>query len=271
MLKTLQILSFLLIFSGITLAQGDLDLTQFGSVKDLETEFEDFNNGVHAGMGVLDWTDASGPSVFRFSAGVYMGVASVKKNETIGINNDFYMPAGAGIQLGFGTAGFELYFRYLPELELSGANLKSLGFGAKYELTDLIPIPAFPATALFVDYNTMTFGITETNTVVVDGVSGDVKTGINLDFSTINIGTMMSYDFLVARVYGKIAVELGSTDMSWNQAVLIAGQVVADGTSGTLDATGFRYAVGLAAFGIKVEVGGRGSNLFAGLGYGISI
>ncbi|KAA3617402.1 MAG: hypothetical protein D8M58_02515 [Calditrichaeota bacterium] len=271
MYKFLHSLLILLLISGVSFAQVDLDLTEYSSVKDLESEFEDFNNGIHAGMSVLDWTDASGPSVFRFSAGVFFGVGSIEKNEAIGIDDDLYFPGGAGIQLGFGTAGFEAYGRFLPELEMSGANVKVLGFGLKYEITDLIPVPAFPATALFADYNTMTFGATETNSVTVQGVTGDVKTGINLDFSTINIGAMMSYDLVVARIYGKLGVELGSTDMTWNQAIVTNGVVVPNEITGTLDSTGFRFAAGLALFGFKVEVGGRGSNLAAGVGYGISI
>ncbi len=271
MYNFLQSLLISLLFLGISFAQGDLDLTQFSSVNDLESEFEDFNNGIHAGMSALDWTDASGPSVFRFSVGIFLGLGSVSKNETIGLEDDAYIPAGAGLQVGFGSAGFEAYGRFLPEVEASGAKLNVLGFGIKYELTDLIPVPAFPATALFADYNTMSFGITEKNDVTVNGVTGEVSTGINLDFSTINIGTMMSYDFVVARIYGKLAVEMGSTEMSWNQAVLSNGIVVPMDQSGTLESTGFRYAVGLALFGFKAEVGGRGSNMFAGVGYGISI
>jgi len=264
----LQSLSIILILSGILFAQGDLDLTQFESANDLKSEFEDFNNGTYAGMSALDWTDASGPSVFRFSAGVFAGFGSVAKNKDIGFDSDIFVPT-TGLQVGFGTAGFELYARIMPELEFSSAKLKALGFGLKYELTDLIPVPAFPSTALFVDYNTMDLGVNENRSI--DGTTQKVKSQIDLNFSTINIGAMMSYDFIVARVYGKLAVELGNTDMSWNSATAVGGVPVENTIKDELESTGFRYAVGLALFGIKAEVGGRGSNLFAGLGYGISI
>lgn len=269
MLRFLQSLLIICFISGISLAQGDLDLTQFESVNDLESEFEDFNNGILAGMSALDWTDASGPSVFRFSAGIFVGLGGIEKNKLIGIDDDLFTPGGIGLQLGFGTVGFEFYARFLPEFEVSDADLKTLGFGIKYELTNLIPIPAFPSTALFVDYNTMDLSVNDKREI--PGVSSKINSEIELKFSTINIGAIMSYDFIVARIYGKLAVELGNTDMSWNSVTNAAGSPVEKTITGDLKSTSFRYAVGLVLFGVKVEVGGRGSNLFAGLGYGISI
>ncbi len=269
MLRFLQSLIILFFLAGVSTAQGDLDLTQFSSASDLESEFENFNNGIYAGMSALDWTDASGPSVFRISAGVFMGFGSVEKNKNIGIPDDVYIPGGAGLQVGFGTAGFELYGRFMPEMELSDAKTKTLGFGFKYEITDMFPVPGFPSTALFVDYNSMEMGVNKNRDI--DGTNQEVKSQIELKFSTINIGAMMSYDFLVARIYGKLAVEMGTTDLSWNSATVLAGNPIEETITGELESTGFRYAVGIAAFGFKAEVGGRGENLFAGIGYGISI
>ncbi len=75
----------------------------------------------------------------------------------------------------------------------------------------------------------------------------------------------------MARVYGKLAVETGTTTLDWNQAVLQGNTVVSDEQSGEVDSNGFRYALGVVAFGLRLEAGGRGSNLFFALGYGISI
>lgn len=267
---TVITLSFL-IFTGVIFAQDNINLSEFASVKALESEFEDFNNGVYAGLSALDWTDGSGPSLFRISAGVFMGFGSISKNKLIGLSEDLFMPAGAGLQVGFGTAGFEAYARYSPEFELSGVNQAMLGFGIKYEISDLIPVVGFPSTALFADYNTLDFGVSKTKEVTVDNVTGDVKTGVDLAFSSINIGAIMSYDFVVLRVYGKLAVELGDTELTWNQAVAVANAIQATEQTGNVDSTGFRYALGLVLFGFKAEAGGRGSNLFAAIGYGISI
>lgn len=257
-------------FAGFSFGQDNLDFSLLTS-GELEKEVEDLNNGMHAGMSVLDWTDASAPSLFRFSAGVFLGFGAADKNPTIGLKEDVFFPAGAGIQVGFGTAGFEAYARLLPKMETFDYSLNSLGFGLKYEISDMIPAPGLPAIALFADYNTMDFGLNNTNTVTLEGVSGDVNTDIALAFSTINIGAIASYDLVVLRVYAKLAVELGSTDIDWNRAVVSGNSIVAEKTKLSLDSTGFRYAAGLVLFGLRAEIGGRGGNMFAGLGYGISI
>ena len=259
------------LMSGFVFAQDNLNFTQFDS-KQLNKEIENFNNGMQAGLSVLDWTDATCPSIFRISAGIFLGFGSADKNPAIGLKDDIFFPASAGLQLGFGTAGFEAYARLLPKTDAFNYSLKGLGFGIKYEISDLIPAPGMPALALFADYNTLGFALNQSKIATVDNFSGRVQTDISLDYSTINIGTIMSYDFVVLRVYGKLAVEIGSTDMKWNRAVLDnSDNVVADKTSGTFDGTGLRYAVGVVLFGVRAEVGGRGSSMFAGVGYGISI
>lgn len=271
MSKYLITLLSLLLFSSFSFAQSDLDLTSFGSVKELEKEFEDFNNGIYAGMSALDWTDASGPSVFRISAMVFASVGSIPKNTALNISDDIYTPSGLGAQVGIGTMGFEAYVRMLPEVELDGVKYKSLGFGLKYDLTSLIPVPGFPATAIFVDHNTMDFGISKSKQVTVSGQTGDINTGVDLGFVTNNVGLMMSYDLLLVRVFGKVAMEMGTTSTTWNQGVVSNGQVVEEKVSGEIDSNGFKISAGFTAMGIRAEVGTRGGNLFAGLGYGISI
>jgi len=248
---------------GTSFAQDDLDFTNYTSMKQLEGDFEDLNNGVYAGMNALDWTDASAPSLFKFSADILLGFGSVGKNPDIGIKDDLFFPTAAGLQLGFGTAGFEAFARFMPETEAFSYKMKALGFGLKYEISDMIPVPGFPSVALFADYNTLDFGVNENRDV--NGVK--YKSKIDMSFSSVNIGTILSYDFVVARVFGKLGVDMGSTDLSWNSVVNNTENLV----KGDLSGTGFRYSIGAALFGFRAEIGGRGSNMFAGLGYGISI
>jgi hypothetical protein len=270
MKKMLQTLLVVFVLTGIGFAQDNLNFTALTS-GDLKKEIEDLNSGMNAGMSVLNWTDGSAPSLFKISAGIFLGFGSAGKNPTIGLKDDVFFVSGAGLQAGFGTAGFEVYARLLPETDAFDYSLKSLGFGLKYEISDMFPGPGLPDIALFADYNTLDFSLNQEKTVTVDNVSGDVNTDIKLAFSSINIGAIASYDLVVVRVYGKLALELGSTDMDWNRAVLSGNNIVADKTSSSLTDTGFRYAIGAVLFGFRAEIGGRGSNLFAGLGYGISI
>ncbi|HHM02560.1 MAG TPA: hypothetical protein ENJ15_06065 [Caldithrix abyssi] len=269
----LSLLSLFLLI-GTTSAQSDLDFTNFSSLDALADDMDGINNAAYAGMNVLDWTDASGPTLFRISAGVFLGVGSFDQNPAIGLTEDGYLPAGIGLQAGFGTMGFEAYARYFPETEVQGLSLQVLGFGLKYELSDLIPIPAFPAIAIFADYNTMGFAINASRDVYLsDGVTkaGTVDSGIDLQFSSINIGAMISYDLLLIRVYAKAAYDIGKTDVSWIYATASSvGSVQESSQTGTLDNAALRLAAGVSIFGIKAEVGTRNGSQFAGLGYGIA-
>jgi len=273
----MRILSVLLLaltlFTGPLFAQSDLDFTTFSDLDKLSEQMDGINNAAHASMNVLDWTDASGPTLFRISAGIFVGAGSFPANEAVGLTEDGYLPAGLGLQAGFGTMGFEAYARFFPETEVQGLSLQVLGFGLKYELSDLIPIPAFPALAVFADYNTMGFAINDSRDVYLDNgeKAGTVDSGIDLKFSTVNIGAMISYDLLLVRVYGKIAYDMGTTDVSWVYATATqVGQVNASEQSGTLDSNGLRLAVGASIFGIKAEIGTRSGSTFAGLGYGLT-
>jgi len=267
----MHIVLALLLFSGFSFAQFDLDLTKYAKVSDLEKDFEGFNNSIHAGMSTLEWTEAGAPSVFGGSVNVFYAMSSLEKAPAIGLSDEGFTPSALGLQVGFGTAGFEVYARYLPAFETGSADLSVLGFGLKYDLSDLIPVPALPAISAYASYNTQTLSASVSKNVTINNISGDVKTGMELDFSTINIGAIVGYDLIVLSIYGKAAVELGSTDMTWNQAVAQGNTVVGQKSTGTFDNTGFRYAVGLALFGIRAEFSGRGSNIALGVGYGISI
>ena len=233
---------------GLSFGQfGGLDFSNYSSIADLEKEVEDLNNSFHSGMNVLTWTEASAPSVIGLSIGVYSGFGGVDKNANINLKDGGFVIGSAGIQAGFGTAGFEIFARYLPEMDLGDLKSSALGFGLKYDISDMIPAPGFPSTSLFVDYASQDISI------------NDIEMGL----SSINIGTIVGYDLIVIGVYGKLAVELGNTEVTWDTP---AGEV-----KGDLDSTGFRYAVGVTLFGFRLEGGGRGSSYSVGLGYGISL
>jgi hypothetical protein len=224
-------------------------------------------------MSALDWTDASAPTLFRFSAGVFTGFGSFDASEKIGLKDGGVALGNIGAQVGFGTAGFEAYARFFPETELSDVKLKTLGFGIKYELSSIVPVPLFPAFGIYADYNTLDFGLNGKRTGVLEGnIPYETKAGIDLSLTTINIGVIASKDFILFRIYGKLAYEIGKTDITWNSASGTGGiDYVVLEQNEEFDNNGLRYGVGLTLMGIRAEVGGRGSNLFLGLGYGISI
>jgi len=271
---TVAILS-IFILSNISFAQSNLDLTKFSSMDKFESQFSDINNAIYGGMNVLDWTDGSGPTLFRISAGLFVGVGQFSASDLIGLSSDGYTTAGVGVQAGFGTAGFEAYARFFPHTNVRGLQLKALGFGLKYEITKLISVPMFPATSIYVDYNTVDFGLDDTRDVYFSGSTtkaGTVSSGIDLGFKSVNVGAIFSYDLLLLRVFAKVAYGSGSTDMSWIYATAPSEVTVTSVTkTGTLSSSALRLAAGFAIFGIRAEVGIRKDNMFAGLGYGISI
>lgn len=275
MRKLLLVTIFVFLLSGSSFAQSDMNLTEFGSISSLKKQIEPFTDAFHSGLNVLTFTDASAPSVFGVSVSVFSGFSSIEKNPDIGLKDEGYIISTLGAQAGFGTAGFEIYLRYFPELETSGFKIDAIGFGLKCDLTDMIPVTGFPSTSAYVEYNSQNFSVNKNRSVSVDdgtgnNVNGTVKSGIDMGFSTINIGAIVGYDLVLLGVYGKLGVELGNTNISWNQAVVSNGVVVADGNSGDISSTAMRYAIGLTLFGFRAEFGGRGSNTSAGLGYGIS-
>jgi hypothetical protein len=261
-------------------AQGDLDFTKYADNLDtVEDEVQNLTDAVHAGMNVLDWTDGSCPSVFRFSVGVFAGFGSFDAQKEIGLDEKGITPSGMGIQGGFGTAGFEAYIRFFPEIEMSNVKYKSLGFGLKYELSDMIPIPTFPAVGIYCDYNTLNFGVNGKRDVMYEEVgqdpvkAGEIGAGVDMAFSTINIGLIVSKDLVALRIYGKLAYEIGKTNIDWKTSQALSdAEISAEQTkSDEFTNSGLRYGVGISLFGIKAEAGGRGSNLYVGVGYGISI
>jgi Family of unknown function (DUF6588) len=269
------IMIVLLSFSFSFAQLGDMDLTDFGSISDVKKEIEPFTDAFHSGLNVLTFTSAEAPSVFGISLSVFTGFSSIEKNPDIGLTEEGFTFSTLGVQAGFGTAGFEIYARYFPEFKTSGFNIDALGFGLKYDLSDMIPVTGFPSTALYGEYNTQSFGVNDKRNVTVDNgvggtISGTVQSGIDMSFSTINIGAIVGYDLIIIGIYGKLGVEIGNTNLPWNQAVATSGQVVKAEKSGDIETTAMRYAVGLTLFGFRAEIGGRGSNTSAGLGYGIS-
>lgn len=273
---TITIIAALFFLSLPGFAQSDLDLTKYSSIDPIKDDVQNFTDGLHAGLSALDWTDGSAPTLFRISAGVFTGFGSFDASEKIGLESGGVTLGNIGAQVGFGTAGFEVYARYFPQIDISDVQLKTLGFGLKYELSNLVPVPLFPALGVFADYNTLDFGVNATRRGTVPDapmVQYETKAGIDMSFSTVNIGLIASKSFLLFSIYGKVAFEMGKTDITWNSVTSsnVADQYVTVEQNEEIDNNGFRYGVGFTLMGIRAEVGGRGSNLFLGLGYGISI
>ncbi len=271
----MTLLALGILFYGSVFAQSDLDFSKYSNLDAVEDEVQNVTDGIHAGMSALDWTDGSAPSVLGLSVSVFTGFGSFKASEEIGLQDGGIALGNVGAQVGVGTAGIEVYARYFPETEFSDVKLKTLGFGLKYELSKLIPAPMFPAIGLYADYNTLDFGVNTRRTGTLEGgVEYSTKAGIDLSLSTINIGVIVSKSLIFVSFYGKLAFEMGNSDITWNSAVA-SGGVMQGYTilqqSQEFDNNGIRYGVGIKLMGIRAEVGGRGSNLYLGLGYGISI
>lgn len=255
---------FIVLFStGSAFSMDPLDFSDFDSIDQIESHFNDLNRSVYAGMNTLTWSSADAPSVFGFNVNVITGFGSFDANPEIGIDEKGILPAFAAFQAGLGTAGFEAYARVMPELELeSDIKAQTLGFGLKYKLSDLLPIPGFPDVSVFGEYNT--YGLKQNRDIATE--FGTIDSGIDLNFKSTNFGVLIGKSFTVVDVYGKAGYQSGTTDMAWNQA-LEGG--ITNRIEGDFSDSHFAYAVGLSVVGIKAEAGARGDNFSFGLGWGI--
>jgi len=275
MRQSIKIFTLVFVISGMVYAQTDIDFSEYTNLDAVEDEVQNVTDGIHAGMSALDWTSGSAPSLLGFSVSVFTGFGSFDASEKIGLEDGGVALGNVGAQVGIGTGGIEAYARFFPETELSDVKLKTLGFGLKYELSKLIPAPMFPAVGVYADYNTLDFGINDTRSGTLDGdIKYSTDAGIDMSLTTINVGVIVSKSLILVSFYGKLAYEIGKTDVSWNSVVLsggtMAGYTVVE-QSQEFDNNGIRYGVGMTLMGIRAEVGGRGSNLYLGLGYGISL
>lgn len=248
---------------GTAFSMDGLDFSDFGSVGEIESDFEDFNRAVYAGINTLTWTGAEAPTTFGIGFGLVTGFGSFKANPVIGIEESGVLPASGAFQVGFGTAGFEAYARFLPEVEItSDIKTRLFGVGLKYELPGLFDGPGLPDLAIFAEYNTLELKQDKE----IDTQYGMIDSGIDLKFKSANAGILISEDFEFIRIYGKAGIQSGTTDMMWNQAL---EDGLTNRIEGNISDTAFAYAVGISFAGLKAEVGGRGSNLGFGLGWGL--
>jgi hypothetical protein len=262
-MKKLALILFIVLFStGSAFSMDTLDFSDFDSVDMIETHFSDLNRSVYASINTLTWSSADAPSVFGFNVGLVAGFGSFDANTELGIEDKGILPAFTALQAGFGTAGFEAYARALPEMELgSDIKARTLGFGLKYELSNLFPTRGFPDVSLFGEYNT--YSLMQNRDIMTE--FGTIDSGIDLDFESTNFGVLIGKSFPAVSVYGKAGYQSGTTDLAWNQA-LEGG--ITNRVEGNLSDSQFAYAVGLSFAGIKVEAGARGSNYAFGLGWG---
>lgn len=278
-MKKLTLIGLAVLASTVTFGQA-LKIDNLKTLSSKEKDgIQSLTDGLQGGLSSLEWTDGSGPTLFRISVGVYAGLGSYEEAKSIGIDKAGMVPS-AGIQVGLGTMGAEGYFRMLPSLTFGDASIGSMGFGLKYDLTSLIPVVGFPSTSAYVGYGTINakFETTvEKVTANVQGTPTEVTVGkkvsAEIKSSTFNMGVITSYDLVILRVFARAAFEAGNSDLDW------AGfEPVVNGNSAsfsewksneTFGNSGMRLGVGLSLFGIKAEVGTR-NGLYAGAGYGFS-
>ncbi len=285
-MKKLIVLAFSLVFAGSAFAQADLDLSQYQKLTGAaEDGVQGMTDGLHAGLNSLEWTDGSGPDVFRLGISLYTGLGTIPAEPAIGLKDDAYFPSFGG-QVNLGTMGAEVYFRMFPKIDASGVEYGTWGVGAKYDITDFIPVTGFPSTSAYVSYSSFAFSVTDSRTVdgeyeVAPGLtypySVPVDSKAEINASSFNIGAITSYDLVIVRVFGRVALEMASSEVKWNTVIPDGTINVQTQTANTkpfeggndFGNSGLRLGAGLSLIGIKAEVGYR-SGLYAGLGYGIT-
>lgn len=292
-MKKLTILALSLAFAGTAFAQKDFSLSKYPKLTGaVEEGVQGFTDGLHGGLNSLEWTDGSGPTLFRIGLQIHVGAGMVPAAPEVGLKDAFPMPS-LGAQLNLGTMGAEGYFRIFPEIDMNGAKYGMIGFGLKYDITDFIPVTGFPSTSAYISYSSLSFSaeseqdINGTEPVTYQNQTYDAQystkvTGkAEISASSFNVGAITSYDLVVLRVFGRVALEMGSSEISWNGAEpdknQVSGNPVTGFTIGTKPFKGgndfgnssLRIGAGLSLIGIKAEVGYR-SGLYAGVGYGFT-
>lgn len=292
-MKKLTILALSLAFAGTAFAQKDFSLSQYSKLpSDAEEGVQGLTDGLHGGLNTLEWTDGSGPTLFRIGLQIHAGVGMVPAAPEVGLKDDVPMPS-FGAQLNLGTMGAEGYFRIFPEVDAGGIKYGMMGFGLKYDITDFIPVTGFPSTSAYVSYSSLSFSAESEQ--VIDGVEkvtyqnqtydASYSTTVNgkaeISASSFSVGAITSYDLVILRVFGRVALEMGSSEVSWNGAEpdqnKVSGNPITGFTIGTKNFnggndfgnSGLRLGAGLSLLGVKAEVGYR-SGLYAGVGYGFT-
>lgn len=292
-MKKLLLLAVSLMTSSLLFAQGDLSLSQYakldGATKD---GVQGFTDGIQGGLNALEWTDGSGADVFRIGLQIHSGFGIIPASPEIGLKDDVPMPSFGG-QVNLGTMGAEVYLRMFPEVEGDGFSYGNFGIGAKYDITDFIPVTGFPSTSVYASYTSYTFKVSGNQevsgveTIDVGGTPYDatyttsVDAEISLEGSSFNIGAISSYDLWIIRFFGRVALEMAGSDISWNGAEPDATNVTGDPNSGFVIGTksfeggsdfgnsGLRLGFGMSLLGLKGEVGYMNGSYF-GVGYGIT-
>ncbi|MCA0445707.1 MAG: hypothetical protein LCH54_05725 [Bacteroidetes bacterium] len=278
-MKKLTLIGLAVLASTVAFGQA-LDISAFKSLTAPQKDgVQSLTDGLQGGLSSLEWTDGSGPTLFRISVGVYAGLGSYEEAKSVGIDKAGMIPS-AGLQVGLGTLGAEGYFRMLPSLTFGDASIGSMGFGLKYDLTDLIPVTGFPSTSAYVGYGTINAKFETTVKEVEDNSTGTTivipvnkKVSAEIKSSTFNLGVISSYDLVILRVFARAAFEAGNSDLDWAGFEPVKnGQSFSFGewkSNESFGNSGMRLGIGLSLIGIKAEIGVR-NGLYAGAGYGFS-
>lgn len=246
MLKKL-VLGLILVFSvsAVSFAQPTFDFSKMAASE--KEKLSPIGDWLASGSSAMMWTTASAPTAFGFGVGVYVSGGSIPDISIPNIEVPKFAPNNLGIKVTAGTMGVEVAARYMPLV----LGLKSMGFGAKYEFTKLLPLP--PGTPLslagYFDYNKINFEADDNA----------------FEFKNTSFGVLASGDLFVVTLYGRLGFETGSGSLSWKYN--INNVKYPDGID--LSSNGMRAAVGIKLLGINLEAGTRAGTYF-GAGYGFS-
>lgn len=241
-MKKLTLLVLMTFAFGIVQAQT----FDFSKIVLSQSNKDDMAGWMAAGSGGMMWTTASAPSTFGFRVGVF---ANAGKTPELPAQADVpsYFVNSAGVFVAVGTMGFEGIFRILPVEQVN-----SMGFGLKYEFTNLIPLPPGIPVSLAGYFDYSKFGYKEKDN----------------DFSSTNssFGVIASGDLILIKAYGRLGYEMGTAEFKYTYK---SGTILGDiPIAGEGESNGIRAAAGLSLGLFDVEVGTR-NGLYFGLGASI--
>ncbi len=167
----LSVLS-LIQFSFLSTARGSLEFQNISS-QDLDVINKDFSS-------TFSYTSVSGASslgsIFGIEAGVVAGAAMTEGIEALAKEVDpsnelSFLPHAWLLGAVTVPGGFTIEANFIPELDGGEVSFSHLGLGAKWTVTDMIPIPAFPLNLSVKGYFSQTnLSFSQTDS----GVTGDI-------------------------------------------------------------------------------------------------
>lgn len=222
---------------------------QFDFKKATASELAKLGPYLAPGYSALMWNSASSPDVFGIQFGVFAAGSAFP--EVANVPTPSFMPNNLGLFVSAGTLGFEAKLRILPT-----DYVNSLGFGLKYDVSTLLPLPPGIPLSLsgYFDYNKVKLG-------------SDEKTGY-IDGKATTFGVLVGTKVLIGGVYARVGYEMSSADIVYTPS--IAGIPASATQTVPVESNGLRLAVGGNIMMFDFEVGTRDQFYYAlGLSFGI--